>query len=92
MKIAKDFLREAIQLVATKRPLIMFKIEEGVMDKKLGESRTHKLCMQPEEDNSPVYSLIIEVEQVLRRQNMGNMDATYTLGVAGSKDFTGYSL
>eukprot|EP00957_Ditylum_brightwellii_P168701 12840690-Ditylum_brightwellii.AAC.1 len=79
MRIAKDFLREAIQLVATKRPLIVFKIEEQVTDRKLGEIRTYKLCMQPEEDNSPMYSLAIEVKQVLRGQNVGNMDAMYTL-------------
>jgi hypothetical protein len=59
--IAKDFLREAIQLVNTKRPLIKFKVEEGVTDKKLGESRMYKLCMQPKEEKSPVYSLTIEV-------------------------------
>eukprot|EP00957_Ditylum_brightwellii_P069391 5267664-Ditylum_brightwellii.AAC.1 len=35
MRIAKDFLREAIQLVATKRPPIAFEIEEGVTDRKL---------------------------------------------------------
>eukprot|EP00957_Ditylum_brightwellii_P000873 69101-Ditylum_brightwellii.AAC.1 len=44
MRIAKDFLREAIQFVATKRPLIAFKNEEGVTDKKLGESRMYKIC------------------------------------------------
>eukprot|EP00957_Ditylum_brightwellii_P075734 5755901-Ditylum_brightwellii.AAC.1 len=69
MRISKDFLREAIQLVATKRPLIVFEIEEGVADRKLGESWMYKLYTQPEEENSPV----------LRGQNMGNMDATYTL-------------
>eukprot|EP00957_Ditylum_brightwellii_P178433 13591300-Ditylum_brightwellii.AAC.1 len=63
MRIAKDFLREAIQFVATKRSLIAFEIKEGVVDRKLGESRTYKLCTQPEEDNSPVYSLIVEVNQ-----------------------------
>eukprot|EP00957_Ditylum_brightwellii_P065674 4980512-Ditylum_brightwellii.AAC.2 len=79
MRIAKDFLREVIQLVATKRPPIAFGIEEGVTDKKLGESRTYKLCTQPEEDNFPVYWLTIEVKQVLRRKNVGDMDAAYTL-------------
>eukprot|EP00957_Ditylum_brightwellii_P164381 12514697-Ditylum_brightwellii.AAC.1 len=61
MRIATDFLREAIQLVATKRPQIAFKVEEGVTDKKLGESRTYKLCAQSEEDNSPMHLLTIEV-------------------------------
>eukprot|EP00957_Ditylum_brightwellii_P060863 4620237-Ditylum_brightwellii.AAC.1 len=36
------------------------------------ESRTYKLCTQLEEENSPV-------KQVLRGQNVGNMDTTYTL-------------
>eukprot|EP00957_Ditylum_brightwellii_P064811 4917467-Ditylum_brightwellii.AAC.1 len=79
MRIAKDFLREAIQLVATKRPLIAFEVEEGVTDKKIGESRTYKLCTQPEEDNSPIYLLTIEVKQVLKGNNVGDMDATYSL-------------
>eukprot|EP00957_Ditylum_brightwellii_P081284 6183228-Ditylum_brightwellii.AAC.1 len=79
MRIPKDFLREAIQFVAIKRPPIAFKIEEGVTDRKLGESRTYKLCAQLEEDNSPVYSLTVEVKQILRGKNMGDMDATYTL-------------
>eukprot|EP00957_Ditylum_brightwellii_P058975 4472202-Ditylum_brightwellii.AAC.1 len=35
--------------------------------------------MQPEEDNSPVYSLTVEVKQVLKGQNVGDMDTTYTL-------------
>eukprot|EP00957_Ditylum_brightwellii_P078489 5968148-Ditylum_brightwellii.AAC.1 len=77
MRIAKDFSREAIQLVATK------------------ESRTYKFCTQNEEDILPMYSLIIEVfelgspkewlifkhqvKQVLEGQNIGDMDATYTL-------------
>eukprot|EP00957_Ditylum_brightwellii_P062022 4707107-Ditylum_brightwellii.AAC.1 len=61
MRIAKDFSREAIQLVNTKRPPIEFKVEKGVIDKKLGESRTVKLCMQPKEEKSPVYLLTIEV-------------------------------
>eukprot|EP00957_Ditylum_brightwellii_P051723 3922266-Ditylum_brightwellii.AAC.1 len=61
MRIAKDFLRETIQLIATKRPPIVFEIEEGVTDRKLGESRTYKLHTHPEEDNYPVYSLKIEV-------------------------------
>eukprot|EP00957_Ditylum_brightwellii_P015178 1143460-Ditylum_brightwellii.AAC.1 len=95
MRIAKDFWREAIQLVGTKRPPIAFNIEEGVVDRKLGESRMYKLCPQPEEDNSPVCSLAIDifelgspkewlifkyrVKQVLREQNMGDMDTAYTL-------------
>eukprot|EP00957_Ditylum_brightwellii_P172719 13148423-Ditylum_brightwellii.AAC.1 len=53
MMIAKDCLREAIQLVPTKRPPIAFKIKE--------ESMMYKLCMQLEEDNSPVYSLTVGV-------------------------------
>eukprot|EP00957_Ditylum_brightwellii_P092755 7062563-Ditylum_brightwellii.AAC.1 len=61
MRIAQDFLREAIQLVATKKSPIAFKVEEGVAHRKLGESRMCKLCMQPEKDNSPVYSLTVEV-------------------------------
>eukprot|EP00957_Ditylum_brightwellii_P011192 847512-Ditylum_brightwellii.AAC.1 len=48
----------------------MFKVEEGVMDKKLGESRMYKLCMQPEEEKSLVHLLAIE--------NMTNVDALYT--------------
>eukprot|EP00957_Ditylum_brightwellii_P090996 6928726-Ditylum_brightwellii.AAC.1 len=40
MRNAKDFLRETIQLVATKRLPIVFRVEEGVEEKKLGESRT----------------------------------------------------
>eukprot|EP00957_Ditylum_brightwellii_P210961 15365608-Ditylum_brightwellii.AAC.1 len=78
MRITQDFLREAIQLVATKKPLIAFKVEEGA-DRKLGESRKYKLCMQPEEDNSPVYSLTVEVKQVPKGQIMGNMNVAYTL-------------
>ena len=95
MRIAKDFLREAIELVNTKRPPIKFKVEEGVTDKKLGESRTYKLCTQPKEEKSPVYSLRIEVfklgspkewlifkkqmKQVLKGQNVTDVDALYTL-------------
>eukprot|EP00957_Ditylum_brightwellii_P131646 10040035-Ditylum_brightwellii.AAC.1 len=60
MRIAKDFSREVIQLVNTKRPLIEFEVEDRVMDKKLRESRMYKLCMQPEE-KSPVYLLTIKV-------------------------------
>eukprot|EP00957_Ditylum_brightwellii_P052854 4007155-Ditylum_brightwellii.AAC.1 len=60
MKIAHDFLREAIQLVATKKPLIVFEVEEGA-DQKLGESRTYKLHTQPGEKISPVYLLAIKV-------------------------------
>jgi hypothetical protein len=95
MRIAKEFLREAIQLVATKRPLIAFEVEEGVTDKKIGESRTYKLCTRPKEEKSPVYSLRIEVfklgspkewlifkmqmKQVLKGQNVTDVDALYTL-------------
>eukprot|EP00957_Ditylum_brightwellii_P101748 7754180-Ditylum_brightwellii.AAC.1 len=61
MRIAKDFLRKAIQLVHAKRPLVKFKIEEGVNDKKLGESRKYTLCMQPKEEKSSIYLLTIEV-------------------------------
>eukprot|EP00957_Ditylum_brightwellii_P187816 14300617-Ditylum_brightwellii.AAC.1 len=61
MRIAKDFSREAIQLVNTKRPLIKFKVEKIVTDKMLGESRMYKLCTQPKEEKLPVYSLTIEV-------------------------------
>eukprot|EP00957_Ditylum_brightwellii_P033726 2556159-Ditylum_brightwellii.AAC.1 len=42
------------------------------MDKKLGKSRAYKLCIQPEEDNSPV-------KEVLRRQNVSNVDAVHPL-------------
>eukprot|EP00957_Ditylum_brightwellii_P103702 7900472-Ditylum_brightwellii.AAC.1 len=63
-------------------PLIAFEIEEGVVDRKLGESM-YNLCTQPEEDNSPMYSLQLRfsswVTQELRGQNMGDMDALYTL-------------
>eukprot|EP00957_Ditylum_brightwellii_P150667 11471848-Ditylum_brightwellii.AAC.1 len=94
MGITKDFLRESIQLVAMKRLPIAFEVEEGVTDNKLGESMTYKLCMQPEENNFPVYLLTFEVfelgspkewlifkkqlKQVLKVQNMGNMVAAYT--------------
>eukprot|EP00957_Ditylum_brightwellii_P060976 4628751-Ditylum_brightwellii.AAC.1 len=61
MRVAKDFLREAIQLANTKRPLIKFEVAEAVMDKKLGESRMYTRCTQLEEDKSPVYLLTIEV-------------------------------
>eukprot|EP00957_Ditylum_brightwellii_P042205 3196171-Ditylum_brightwellii.AAC.1 len=61
MRIAKDFLRKAIQLVNTKRPPIEFKVEKVGMDKKLGESRMFKICTQPEEKKSPVYLLTIQV-------------------------------
>eukprot|EP00957_Ditylum_brightwellii_P029460 2227023-Ditylum_brightwellii.AAC.1 len=59
MTIAQDFSREAIQLVVTMKPPIAFEVEEGA-DRKLGESRTYKLCMQLDEENSPVYSLTVE--------------------------------
>eukprot|EP00957_Ditylum_brightwellii_P095607 7283375-Ditylum_brightwellii.AAC.1 len=72
MRIAKDFLREAIQLVNTRRLLIEFKVEKGVADKKLGESRTYKLCTQPTEEKSPM-------KQVLKGQILTDMDALYTL-------------
>eukprot|EP00957_Ditylum_brightwellii_P036701 2779917-Ditylum_brightwellii.AAC.1 len=78
MRIAHFFLREAIQCVTTKKPLIVFRVEKGA-DWKLGESRTYKLCLEPEEDNSPVYSLTVEVEQVLKGQNVGDMSVPYTL-------------
>eukprot|EP00957_Ditylum_brightwellii_P119628 9127106-Ditylum_brightwellii.AAC.1 len=61
MRIVKDFSRKTIQFIATKRPPIVLKVEEGVTNKKLGERRMYKLCMQPEEDNSPVYSLTIDI-------------------------------
>eukprot|EP00957_Ditylum_brightwellii_P008567 649803-Ditylum_brightwellii.AAC.1 len=73
MRIAMDFLREAIQLMNTKRPPIQFEIKEEVTDKKLGESRTYKLCMHPKEEKFP------HVKQVLEGQNMTDMDALYTL-------------
>eukprot|EP00957_Ditylum_brightwellii_P109499 8351073-Ditylum_brightwellii.AAC.1 len=79
MRIAKDFLKEAIQLVATRRPSSTFNIEEGVADMKLGESRTYKLHMQLEEDKSPLYFLTVEVRQLLRGQNMGYMGPVYIL-------------
>eukprot|EP00957_Ditylum_brightwellii_P169525 12902390-Ditylum_brightwellii.AAC.1 len=94
MRIVQDVSREASQLVTTKKSLILFKVEEG-SDQKLGESRMYKLFTQPEEDNSPVYLLAVEVfelvstkewlifkkqvKQVLKGQNAGNMDAAYTL-------------
>eukprot|EP00957_Ditylum_brightwellii_P171317 13041522-Ditylum_brightwellii.AAC.1 len=61
MRIAQGFLREAIQLVAMKKPPIASEVEEGVANRKLGENRTYKLYMQSEEDNSPVYSLTVEI-------------------------------
>eukprot|EP00957_Ditylum_brightwellii_P200196 15260975-Ditylum_brightwellii.AAC.2 len=61
MRIAKDSLRETIQLVNTKGPLIKFEINKEFIDKKLGESRLHKLCTQPKEEKSPVYLLTSEV-------------------------------
>eukprot|EP00957_Ditylum_brightwellii_P040041 3030333-Ditylum_brightwellii.AAC.1 len=78
MRIAQDFSREAIQPAPTKKPLIASKVEGGT-DWRLGESRIYKLRMQLEEDNSPVYLLTVEVKQVLKGQNIGNMDSTYTL-------------
>eukprot|EP00957_Ditylum_brightwellii_P023149 1746731-Ditylum_brightwellii.AAC.1 len=74
--------------------LIAFEVEPSI-DQNMGDSRTYKLCTQPEEDNLPVYSLTViffelgsseewlifnnQVKQVLKGQNIGNMDATYTL-------------
>eukprot|EP00957_Ditylum_brightwellii_P148069 11273540-Ditylum_brightwellii.AAC.3 len=59
------------------------------------DHQIHTLCTQPEEENSPVYSLTIEffelvspkellvfknqVKQVLKGQNIKDMDAAYTL-------------
>eukprot|EP00957_Ditylum_brightwellii_P159124 12110403-Ditylum_brightwellii.AAC.2 len=60
MKIAKDFSREAIQLVATKTLLIVFEVEPNA-DGKMGESRTYMPCTHLEEDNLPVYSLTVEL-------------------------------
>eukprot|EP00957_Ditylum_brightwellii_P087663 6675171-Ditylum_brightwellii.AAC.1 len=71
MRIAQDFSKEVIQLVATKKPPITFEVEEGAKQK-LGGSKTYKLYTQPEEDNAPA-------KQVLKGQNIGNMDAAYTL-------------
>eukprot|EP00957_Ditylum_brightwellii_P182372 13892924-Ditylum_brightwellii.AAC.1 len=92
--MAKDFSREAIQFVAMKEPPITFEVDAGI-DQKMGESRTYKFCMYPEEDSLPVYSLTIEVfnfgspkewlifkhqvKQVLKSQNIGDMDTAYTL-------------
>eukprot|EP00957_Ditylum_brightwellii_P015027 1133725-Ditylum_brightwellii.AAC.1 len=61
MRIVKEFLREAIQFVNTKRPLIKFEIYKEVADKTLGESRMYKLYTQPKEEKSPVYLLTIKV-------------------------------
>eukprot|EP00957_Ditylum_brightwellii_P026560 2008615-Ditylum_brightwellii.AAC.1 len=72
MRIAKDFLREVIQFVNTKRPLIKFKVKKGVTGKKLGENRTYKLYTQPKEEKFPV-------KQVLKGQNVTDTDASYTL-------------
>eukprot|EP00957_Ditylum_brightwellii_P035131 2663912-Ditylum_brightwellii.AAC.1 len=95
MRIAQDVSRKDIWLDVTKKPLIAFKVEEGAANRKLGKSRTCKLYMQLEEDNFPVYSLTKEgfelgspkdwlifkkqVKQVLKGQNMGNMDNICTL-------------
>eukprot|EP00957_Ditylum_brightwellii_P052008 3944955-Ditylum_brightwellii.AAC.1 len=95
LRIAKDFSREVIQLANTKRPPIKLEVEEGVTDKLIGESRTYKLCMQSKEEKSPVYLLTIEVfeldspeewlifkkhvKQVLKGQNVTDVDALYTL-------------
>eukprot|EP00957_Ditylum_brightwellii_P138010 10521945-Ditylum_brightwellii.AAC.1 len=78
MRKTKVILREVIQLVATKRPPSAYKVEEGIADKKLGESRWYTLCMQLEKDNYLVYFLTIEVKQVLKGHNMNDMDAAYT--------------
>eukprot|EP00957_Ditylum_brightwellii_P149296 11370652-Ditylum_brightwellii.AAC.1 len=71
MRISKDFLREAIQLVNTKRPQIKFEIGKEVTDKKLGQIRTYKLHKQPKEKKPPV-------KHVFKGQNMTNVDALYT--------------
>eukprot|EP00957_Ditylum_brightwellii_P101707 7751222-Ditylum_brightwellii.AAC.1 len=60
------------------KPPISFEVEEGA-DRKLGESRIYRLHTQLEEDNSPLYSLTVEVKQVLKGQNIGDMDTAYTL-------------
>eukprot|EP00957_Ditylum_brightwellii_P050646 3839426-Ditylum_brightwellii.AAC.1 len=60
MRIARDFAREAHLLVVTKKPMIPFKVEEST-DQKMGERHTYKLYMQPADDNSPMYSLTIDV-------------------------------
>eukprot|EP00957_Ditylum_brightwellii_P098449 7500587-Ditylum_brightwellii.AAC.1 len=81
MRIAKKNSRGDIQLVATKKQLIVFEIVEGV-DQKLGESRTYKLCMQPEEDNSHVYLLTVKVFELVspkewlisKKQALENLD------------------
>eukprot|EP00957_Ditylum_brightwellii_P033690 2553506-Ditylum_brightwellii.AAC.1 len=75
MRIANNFSRKAIQLVATKRPPITFEVEERITHKKLRESRMYKFCMHPDKDNSLMYLLTIEVKQVLKGQNIGNVDA-----------------
>eukprot|EP00957_Ditylum_brightwellii_P114728 8748316-Ditylum_brightwellii.AAC.1 len=51
MRIFKGFSREAIQLVNTRRPLIKFNMEEGVKDKKVGESRVYKVKQVPKGQN-----------------------------------------
>eukprot|EP00957_Ditylum_brightwellii_P018836 1415779-Ditylum_brightwellii.AAC.1 len=61
MRVAKDFLRKAIQLVNTKRPLIKFDVEKEVTGKMLGKNRTYKLFTQTKEEKSPIYLLTIEV-------------------------------
>eukprot|EP00957_Ditylum_brightwellii_P079004 6008852-Ditylum_brightwellii.AAC.1 len=72
MRTAKEFSRETIQLVNTKRPPIEFEVEKGVTDKKLGENRTYKLCTQPKEEKCPV-------KQVLKGQKGMDRDALYIL-------------
>eukprot|EP00957_Ditylum_brightwellii_P212028 15366878-Ditylum_brightwellii.AAC.1 len=70
MRTAQDFLREAIQLVVTKKLLISFKVEEGT-DWKLGEIGF----------SQGMVSFQKQVKRVLTGQTVGNMDATYTLVV-----------
>ena len=48
----QGFLKRAIQLVTTKKPRIMFEVT-GNVDKRSGA--------QPNEENSPIYSLTVEV-------------------------------
>eukprot|EP00957_Ditylum_brightwellii_P031305 2373197-Ditylum_brightwellii.AAC.1 len=48
----QGFLERAIQLVTTKKPQIMFEVT-GNVDKRWGA--------QPDEENSPIYSLTVEV-------------------------------
>eukprot|EP00957_Ditylum_brightwellii_P051821 3929566-Ditylum_brightwellii.AAC.1 len=72
----------------------MFEAEPST-DQKMGENRTYKLCMQPEDDNLPMSSVTAEVfeldspkewlifkhqaKQLLKGQSIGDMDVVYTL-------------